>query len=479
MSKYKPVYKAEFEVEPAEILSAATESRLSSRPVGKARPKERLRLRLYGLLILVDTFAMAAAFALAGAIRFGSPQHSESVETFALLWPIYICIALNGRAYSIDALENPRLGASRAIHALIFAIAAAVAMLFSLKVSSDFSRLVFGIGAVSALIMVTAGRVAAGKLIGERFAWTFRNELLFVDGTNALPTSGEEVVFADREGLRPSLDDPEMLDRIGRLLEYRDRVILACPPARRRAWAQMLKGANVDVEILAPELDQLGALALRQHGGRSTFLVGCGPLGLRDRVLKRLLDLAVSLTAVIALSPIMLAIAIAVRLESKGPILFRQARVGRGNRIFSMLKFRSMRAASADLSGTRSAARDDDRVTRVGRFIRSTSLDELPQFLNVVKGEMSVVGPRPHALASTAEDRLFWAIDARYWDRHAIKPGLTGLAQIRGFRGATATCSDLTNRLQSDLEYLANWTVGRDIAIIVRTLKVMVHRNAY
>src|SRR5690349_17550434 len=129
----------------------------------------------------------------------------------------------------------------------------------------------------------------------------------------------------------------------------------------------MLAGANVDVEILAPELDRLGALGLRRHGGRSTLLVDHGPLGLRQRAIKRVLDLALSATALLLLMPLLTLIAVAIRLESAGPAFFRQARMGRGNRLFSVLKFRTMRAEAADADGVRSADRDDERVTRIGR----------------------------------------------------------------------------------------------------------------
>jgi lipopolysaccharide/colanic/teichoic acid biosynthesis glycosyltransferase len=147
--------------------------------------------------------------------------------------------------------------------------------------------------------------------------------------------------------------------------------------------------------------------------------------------------------------------------------------------MFNMLKFRSMRADSIDYAGARSASPQDDRITPLGRFMRRTSLDELPQLLNVLKGEMSIVGPRPHALGSTAEDSLFWQIDRRYYQRHAIKPGITGLAQVRGFRGATDHRHDLTDRLQSDLEYVSGWTVWRDLKIIAGTFLVLAHRRAF
>ncbi|MGJ3628242.1 sugar transferase [Sphingomonas sp. MMS24-JH45] len=116
---------------------------------------------------------------------------------------------------------------------------------------------------------------------------------------------------------------------------------------------------------------------------------------------------------------------------------------------------------------------------RVGRIIRATSVDELPQLLNVLLGSMSIVGPRPHALGSLAGQQLFWEVDERYWHRHVLKPGITGLAQVRGFRGATHLRSDLTQRLHADLEYVVDWSVLRDLAILISTFRVLVHRNAF
>ncbi|MCJ8157691.1 sugar transferase [Sphingomonas sp. LaA6.9] len=177
--------------------------------------------------------------------------------------------------------------------------------------------------------------------------------------------------------------------------------------------------------------------------------------------------------------PLLILVAIAIKLESPGAVLFVQQRLGHGNRLFRMYKFRSMSAERTDAIGATSASRDDDRVTRVGRFIRATSIDELPQLFNVLIGNMSLVGPRPHALGSTASSKLFWDIDRNYWLRHACMPGLTGLAQVRGFRGATHHARDLEIRLAADLEYVRDWSLWLDIAILFRTFGVVVHKNAF
>jgi exopolysaccharide biosynthesis polyprenyl glycosylphosphotransferase len=430
-------------------------------------------------MILLDCAVLAASFLLANLARFGRPLESYGLNSLALVLPIYLAISFNNGAYSIRSLADPRRSVAMAVQSLLFTFAVITALLFSLKIGEDFSRLVFGIGSLLALLMVAAVRARFGEIVGQRCAWTFRREVLLADGVEVVAVGTEQYVDAVKEGLNPVLDDPAMLERIGALLAGSELVVIACPPERRSAWSRVLAGANVDVEMLMPELDHVGAIGLRRHGDCTSLLVGCGPLGLRQRAFKRLFDIGVSGASLILLSPIMLLIAVAIRLESRGPALFRQQRMGRSNRLFSVLKFRTMRIESADADGTRSASREDDRLTRMGSFLRRTSLDELPQLINVLAGEMSIVGPRPHALGSTAEDHLFWRIEDRYWDRHAIKPGMTGLAQVRGFRGATVRRSDLTDRLKADLEYLDGWTLGRDIAIVFRTLGVMMHRNAY
>ncbi|MBN8814142.1 MAG: sugar transferase [Sphingomonas sp.] len=204
-----------------------------------------------------------------------------------------------------------------------------------------------------------------------------------------------------------------------------------------------------------------------------------GPLSLASRVQKRAFDLALTIPALILIAPLLLVVAIAIRLDSKGPALFAQTRIGRNNQPFKIFKFRSMYMAQTDANGTVSASRNDSRITRVGKFIRATSIDELPQLFNVLIGNMSLVGPRPHATASTAGDQLFWEVSHHYWMRHASKPGITGLAQIRGFRGSTEKREDLEGRLRCDLEYLQNWTFWGDLVILLATVKVLKHQNAF
>ena len=439
----------------------------------------QLRLRLYALLFAADALCVGLAFLIANQLRFGDTLATYGVNTFAVLFPVYVAVGLNGGAWTIEALQNPRRSVVGAIRAFCFAVAVASILFFSLKIGEDFSRLVFGIGSLLSLLAIGANRLFLGRRLGQRYDWTFQRRVLLLDGLGAIPVHNEIVVAADKEGLRPVTDDPAMLDRLGRLLDCCERVTLACPLERREAWIRVLAGANVDVEVLAPELDGIGALGLKSHGGSATLLVARGPLGLRDRILKRLLDLCVASFALLILAPVFLLVALAVKTESAGPVFFRQPRIGRGNRMFEMLKFRTMRDDLADRSGVRSTSRRDERITKVGKFLRSTSLDELPQLINVLKGQMSIVGPRPHPVECKVADEYFWSIEDHYFDRHGIKPGMTGLAQVRGFRGATWQRSDLTNRLKADLEYLDGWHIGRDLWIMGCTLGVLVHPNAY
>jgi len=244
-------------------------------------------------------------------------------------------------------------------------------------------------------------------------------------------------------------------------------------------WALIFKGSNISGEIVDPEVVRLGVLGARRGHGFGALVVSTGPLGLRGRTAKRLMDVAIAGGAILFLAPLLGLTALLIHLDDRGPVFFMQQRQGRNNRLFWIYKFRSMRVERLDAAGARSASKDDDRVTRIGRFIRRTSIDELPQLLNVLRGDMSIVGPRPHAIGSLAGEKRFWEVDPRYLMRHSLKPGLTGLAQIRGFRGATDTEADLANRLQADLEYLDGWTIWRDVRIMFATLGVLIHDRAF
>jgi Undecaprenyl-phosphate glucose phosphotransferase len=200
------------------------------------------------------------------------------------------------------------------------------------------------------------------------------------------------------------------------------------------------------------------------------------PLSIRERVLKRAMDIVVSSLGLLVLCPVMLIAAVLIRLDSPGPILFRQVRKGINGQPFRILKFRTM-SVMEDGAVVAQTTRQDPRVTRTGHWLRRASIDELPQLLNVLLGEMSIVGPRPHALA---HDNEYTNLIANYSRRHHVKPGITGWAQANGFRGGTPELAMMQRRVELDLRYIANWSLVLDVWIIVRTcFELLRARNAF
>lgn len=196
-----------------------------------------------------------------------------------------------------------------------------------------------------------------------------------------------------------------------------------------------------------------------------------------NRMIKRIEDIIIGSVILILISPVMLTLALLVKLTSRGPVFFRQERHGINGKVFEMYKFRSMRLHREEDGKVTQATKNDSRITPIGAFLRKTSLDELPQFINVLKGEMSIVGPRPHAVAHNVYYRE--CIDS-YMKRHQVKPGITGWAQINGWRGETDTLEKMEKRVEYDLYYIDNWSVMFDIQIIVMTVfKGFISKNAY
>lgn len=439
---------------------------------------QQRRLQCYLAFILGDVLAILAGFALAGYLR---------TETFSgatlmlsqLVLPVYLTIALYNDSYSIESLRSTSHSVIRSLLALGLSVAVITFITFYARSTDHYSRPLFTIGVVLSALFVLVNRVAMRRFVRWRCGVSVINQLVIDDGGPDITLHGAFHVSAQSFALAPVLDDPHALDRIGMIIRNADRVVISSVPERRANWSIILKGANVAGEVVDDTVLELSAQGARIANGHGLLLVSVGPMGLRDRLQKRMLDAIVAGSALLLLSPILLLVALAVKLEDGGPVFFVQRRVGRGNRFFPIFKFRSMSVNKIGRNGTQSAAKDDKRITRVGKIIRSTSIDELPQLINVLRGDMSLVGPRPHATGSMAGGKLFWEVDPRYWERHALKPGLTGLAQIRGYRGATDREEDLTDRLYADLEYLHGWSLWRDIWIMLMTVRVVVHSRAF
>lgn len=462
---------------PASDMRLSQERRRVTLPL--APSLEQRRLQLYAVFLLFDALAIFGGLGTASWLYLGDFFEADSLLHTQVMIPLYWTIALSVQVYSLSSLRRINFARGRAVVSLLGAEAVLLFVGFATKSTDEFSRVSAILGLALSLILLVWLRSLVCPLVHARCGEAATNTLLIDDGGVALRVPHAFHIDAREHHLAPDLGDPHMMDRLGLYMLNMDRVLVSCATDRRAAWALVFKSANVSGEIVDPDVRTLGVIGARRERDYSALIVASGPLGLRARAIKRALDVSLAGGAVLALAPLLLVVALLIKLEDGGPVFFVQKRTGRGNRFFPIFKFRSMRVEKLDASGNRSASKDDDRITRIGRFIRGTSIDELPQLFNVLRGEMSIVGPRPHAIGSLAGDKLFWEVDHRYWLRHSLKPGLTGLAQVRGLRGATDTENDLAHRLQADLEYLDGWTIWRDLKIIINTASVLVHDRAF
>jgi Undecaprenyl-phosphate glucose phosphotransferase len=291
-------------------------------------------------------------------------------------------------------------------------------------------------------------------------------------------------VFDDRNtqrstaGVRP-IGNLDQLIELGQRQRI-DWILLTLPVGaepRLSAITQRLGILQVPIALCPQDLDldlPVGSTALVADQHPMSVLAD-RPLRRWDVVLKGSVDLVIGGLLTLLLLPLLLLIAAVVKIDSPGPALFRQRRHAVNGQEFDIFKFRTMRWVANPVGSTlEQTARHDKRVTSVGRFLRATSLDELPQLFNVLRGEMSLVGPRPHAVNMRTEDRLGCEITETYAQRHRVKPGITGWAQINGARGATDTTSQLKRRVELDLHYIENWSLMLDLRILVRTFKEVV-----
>jgi len=456
---------------------------------------------LAGAVALLD----AGATALAGSTLQSLPLAGYRPESGLILFATLLlpCLVGAGGAYAHPAL----FGGRRSLLVPVAALAATTIGLGLAAIALGAAQaLPLGIAllwfAVAAPVLL-AGRIGSARLLRALEGRTRRRAVVVGDGPHAARLVAAMRAREDRSlhllgvvddrrtgpadpgqgrcGL-PHLGDLDSLVAMIRRGEV-DEVVLALPwsaEARMLRIRRTLGDCPVDVR-LAPEFaayrcchtgtPEAGGLLLPRLLRRPVSgLAGFG---------KAVEDYALALAALAIAAVPMALIALAIRLDSPGPVLFRQRRTGFNNRDFYVLKFRTMYHEAADPDARCQVTEGDPRVTRVGALLRRTSLDELPQIFNVLRGEMSFVGPRPHAPGTLAGGRPFQEVVTRYAARHRVKPGLTGLAQVRGWRGPTETEEKLIRRVESDLEYIENWSLWLDFVILVRTLLVVARmRNA-
>jgi Undecaprenyl-phosphate glucose phosphotransferase len=291
---------------------------------------------------------------------------------------------------------------------------------------------------------------------------------------------------------RPKTDELEGLKLIGGYEELAelarrgevDQVLISVPnlpPQRLHEIVDGLSEVSVDVSLIPAEAIEL-APDYRVHLLGSLPVLNLWQRPFRDinQFVKRGEDLILASAALLLLSPIMAIAALAIRFTSPGAVLFVQPRMGFNNEVIHVRKFRTMYADRGDLTGAGATTKDDPRVTPVGRVLRRLSIDELPQLLNVISGDMSVVGPRPHPLQMKVGDRYYQEAVRGYAGRHRVRPGLTGLAQVKGLRGEIRTVERAKRRVELDKEYIERWSLGLDIRILFATVRaVLVDSDAY
>jgi Undecaprenyl-phosphate glucose phosphotransferase len=446
----------------------------------------------------VDALTLAglsgAAIAYEATFRASDPGHIDwrlyvlatSVATIAV-------IANFARASLYDPLRiaAPAEVLATTARRIVEVIFGLIGILFILKISNNFSRfwlVAWGVSGVIALgglrlfaLDVARRLIRSGKLT-KSLAIVGANETgrQFAAGL-AQDGPGTRLVGVFDQGPPPAPDalpvrDMSELDRLLVKGEI-DEIVITIPVSANKRIADLTRRFHpfpVALRILAPRgFENFRVLENRRYGQINTFLVTKKPLDEVAGIIKWLEDKVLAALSLFAALPLLLLIALAIKLDSPGPVLFRQKRWGAKDRPFDLLKFRSMYVNQSDPLGRQLTRAGDPRVTRVGRFLRRFSLDELPQLINVLRGEMSLVGPRPHPMSAKAGGILYRDTAENYLVRQRVKPGMTGWAQVNGWRGPTDTVEQLHQRLAHDVYYVENWSFGLDLMILLRTASAL------
>ncbi len=471
-----------------------------------ARPGPLSPLVLCGLVRMLEGATLLAF----GILLYLGMLHGRvaSAATYAaaivLVPAACIGIAQAAGAYRLQAMRTFVRAAIRITAAWTTTFLVLAALLVFTKLADQTSRLWLATYYAGGLALLLAGRVALSRYVdAQTRAGRFDRRTAIVGGgeagealiaaLSAQGDSGISVVgvFDDRNDDRSteSVAGVPKLGNVDDLVAYArghrlDLIVFTIPISAEGRILQMLAKLwvlPIDIRLSA----HAAKLRLRPRsysylGSVPVLDVFDKPIADWDVVVKAAFDRCVALLALVALSPVMLAVALAVRVTSKGPVLFRQKRHGFNNELIEIFKFRSMYVDQCDATADRMVTKGDSRVTPVGRFIRKTSLDELPQLFNVLKGDLSLVGPRPHALQAKAADTLYDQVVDGYFARQRVKPGITGWAQINGWRGETDTSEKLQRRIEHDLYYIENWSVLLDLQILLTTpFALFKTENAY
>jgi polysaccharide biosynthesis protein PslA len=460
------------------------------------RPAKTISTPILMSVVCVLDFALLLIAAWLGALGVGAWLETPWRGLLTIAAPIGAgtgCVVLTSQGgYALDRLRSPQMWPI--LKAVALAASALIICLFLANAEAPPFRAFPFAFVASALLLLTAFRLGLGALIrGWTKAGCFRRRIAVV-AVNDFSRKFIERLQADTDAFEivGVYDDRLPAGRVSSLHantrvrgtvadlvrdsreETVDVIAVALPLSaveRISAILEQLSSTVADVCLttdlagLAYRDDQFGAV-----GSNPVISIGQAPLKGWQVATKACFDFVVGAIAIVILSPLLALLALAIRLDSQGPILFRQPRLGFNNRMFICYKFRTMYADMTDVMADRQTLRDDPRITRVGRWMRRLSLDELPQLLNVINGTMSLVGPRPHAPNTKAADKLFAEVVRQYALRHRVKPGITGWAQVNGWRGETISAEQIENRVRCDLFYIDNWSFFFDLKIVALTI---------
>ncbi len=452
--------------------------------------------RIAGFEFLGVVVAAVAAKWAYVALHPGSIQSILPILVLALFLGCVVYASFSElNLYDSSAIGGRSIQVGKLLGGLTLSFLVLIGCLYLLSLVDDFLRGWLLLWFALTVAIVCGIRSAALKYVRSlRSEHRIREHIAIVGKGDAAARLGSTLrenadievvgVFNDPSNFEAPNADPaprglsSLIDlaRIGEV----DQIIIALPGLEQdqvKNALERLAILSIDLYLWTEAMPALAAVhGSRKPGDAQLQLVAARPLAESAQLIKRGFDFVVALPALLLLAPVFAVIALAVKLDSPGPVLFRQRRFGRNLQIFSIYKFRTMTVMEDDTT-VKQAEKDDVRVTRVGRFLRRNSLDELPQLLNVLKGEMSVVGPRPHALV---HDKHFAPQIEHYTWRHRVKPGMTGWAQVHGFRGETKAHEDMCKRLEHDLDYIENWSIWLDLEIVLRTVPtVLAKRAAY
>lgn len=447
---------------------------------GFARLADGVLLMLFGLLIF------------ASYVGANAPVWLYALPV-AIIPLAQVAISGSLGAYDLNSARHWMRHTGRAFALWIAIFGSFTLLIFFLKISAEYSRVWLASWFLSGLVIVAANRTLAAVLARSwiREGRVRRRAAIVgagADGAQLIralsgaPESDVEIcgVFDDRGGERApeSIEGYRRLGNIDDLIWYcrnaqLDMLIMTLPLSADKRVAELLERLwvlPVDIRIPASASEIRLRPRSYSHIGAIPFLDVCDrPIADWDSVVKRILDIGLATLSLGLFAPLMALTAIAIRLESPGPVFFRQKRYGFNNEIIDVLKFRSMYHDMADPDTKTMVTKNDPRVTRVGRFIRKTSIDELPQLFNVLRGELSLVGPRPHALNAHMEQQLYEQLVDGYFARHRVKPGVTGWAQVNGWRGEVDRPEKILKRVECDLFYIENWSAIFDLYILALT----------